>query len=200
MEHATDYIPAGRQTLSTDQAMTFVLGESLDPQGKVDERSYRKELLLKTLSCQARQRLAARDVGFTLGLARFSLDELNRDDLQSDFDIGLLTGSLGSMSQALLTSRGQVDPAFPQLGNTRELIVHDEAFGDGGVRRVHHMAAIPDDHGQRDDDSVKAEIAMGSLAPYMLVPIGGNPYAADVVNDYWGSVRALIASTLTQAR
>jgi anionic cell wall polymer biosynthesis LytR-Cps2A-Psr (LCP) family protein len=200
VEHATDYIPAGRQRLSTDQAMTFVLGESLDPQGKADERSYRKELLLKTLSCQARQRLGARDAGFTLGLARFALDELNRDDLQSDFDIGLLTGSLASMSQALVTSRGQVDASFPQLGNSRELVIHDEAFGDGGVRRVHHMASIPDDQGQPDDDSVKAEIAMGSLAPYMLVPISGNPYAADVVNDYWRSVRALISTTLMQSR
>jgi hypothetical protein len=180
--------------------MTFVLGESLDPQGKADERSYRKELLLKTLSCQARQRLGARDVGFTLGLARFTLDELNRDDLQSDFDIGLLTGSLGTMSQAFVTSRGQVDAAFPQLGNSRELVIHDEAYGDGGVRRVHHMASTPDDQGQPDDDSVKAEIAMGSLAPYMLVPISGNPYATDVVNDYWRSVRALVASTLTQTR
>jgi anionic cell wall polymer biosynthesis LytR-Cps2A-Psr (LCP) family protein len=200
VEHAVDDISAGRQTLSTDEAMTFVLGESLDPQGKADERSYRKELLLKTLSCQARERLRARDVGFTLGLARFALDELNREDLQSDFDLGLLTGSLGNMSQALLTSRGQVETSFPQLGNSRELVVHDESFGDGGVRRVHHMASTPDDHGQRDDDSVKTEIAMGSLAPYMLVPISGNPYAADVVTDYWQSVRALIASTLTQTR
>lgn len=196
--HAEDYIPAGRQTLSTDQAMTFVLGESLDPHGKADERSYRKELLLKTLSCEARQRLGARDVGFSLGLGRFALDELQKDDLQSDFDIGLLTGSLGSLSQTLLTSRGQVDATFPQLGNSRDVVIHDEEFGDGGVRRVHHMAAIPDDHGQPDDPSVKAEIAMGSLAPYMLVPISGNPYAADLVTDYWTSVRALVASTLTQ--
>src|SRR5207237_8939421 len=30
-DHAEDFIPAGRQTLSTDQAMTFVLGEEVDP-------------------------------------------------------------------------------------------------------------------------------------------------------------------------
>jgi hypothetical protein len=34
----------------------------------------------------------------------------------------------------------------------------------------------------------------------MLVPISGNPYAADLVTDYWTSVRVLIASTLTQTR
>jgi hypothetical protein len=39
---------------------------------------------------------------------------------------------------------------------------------------------------------VKQEIQMGSLAPYMLIPIGGNPYASDLVNDYWSAVRRLV--------
>lgn len=199
VEHEPDFIPAGRQTLTTDKAMTFVLGESLDPQGKADERSYRKDLLLKTLSCEARQNIAARDVGFALGLTRFSLGELKNQDLRADFDFQLLTGALGSLAQALVTSGGQLDTTFPQLGGARELVVHDEAFGDGGVRRVHAMAADPDAHGIPDNPNVKAEIRFGSLAPYMLIPIGGNPYAADLVNDYWESVRALVRTTLTPA-
>ena len=195
-EHPEDFISAGTQTLSTDRAMTFVLGESLDPQGKADERSYRKDLLLKTLSCQVRQRFAAKDAGFALNLVRFSLGELHDQDLTSDFDFQLIAGGLANLAQAFIGSRGDVDATFPQLSSARELVVHDEAFGDGGVRRVHHMATLPDDHGVPDNALIKQEIQMGSLAPYMLIPIGGNPYASDLVTDYWSAVRSLVKSTV----
>jgi hypothetical protein len=196
MDHAEDVIPAGRQTLSTDQAMTFVLGEEVDPQLKVDERSYRKDLLLKTLSCQARQRLTARDAGFVLNLVRFSVGELQNQDLSVDFDFKLISGGLGNLARAFIGSRGDVDASFPQLSGARELVVHEEAFGDGGVRRVHQIAREPDQNGTPDSPLVKEEIQMGSLAPYMLIPIGGNPYATDLVADYWASVRQLVRATL----
>src|SRR6267378_2555205 len=191
-DHAEDFIPAGRQTLSTDQAMTFVLGEEVDPQLKVDERSYRKDLLLKTLSCQARQRLTVRDAGFALNLVRFSVGELQNQDLRVDFDFKLISGGLGNLARAFVGSRGDVDASFPQLSGARELVVHELAFGDGGVRRVHQIAREPDQDGVADSPLVKQEIQMGSLAPYMLIPIGGNPYAADLVDEYWMSVRQLV--------
>jgi hypothetical protein len=197
VDHPADFIAAGRQTLSTDRAMTFVLGEVLDPQGRADERSFRKDLLLKTLSCQARQHFAAHDVGFALGLARFSVGELKSQDLTADFDIQLLTGALGNLAQAFVTSGGQVDATFPQLGSGRELVIHDEAFGDGGVRRVHSMAQSPEEHGIRVNPLVAEEIQLGSLAPYMLIPPSGNPYATDLVTDYWASVRDLIRAQLS---
>jgi hypothetical protein len=196
VDHAPDFIPAGRQTLSTDKAMTFVLGEVQDPQGRADERSYRKDLLLRVLSCEARQHMAAHDAGFALNLARFSLDELRNQDLTSDFDLQLLTGGLGSIATSFVTSRGSVDATFPQLGSGRELVIHDEAFGDGGVRRVHYMALDPNGYGIADSANVTQEIALGSLAPYMLIPLGGNPYSEDLVTDYWGSVRSLIRQRL----
>jgi hypothetical protein len=195
-DHAEDFIPAGRQTLSTDQAMTFVLGEEVDPQLKVDERSYRKDLLLKTLSCQARQRLTARDAGFALNLVRFSAGELQKQDLAVDFDFKLITGGLGNLARTFVGSGGDVDTSFPQLSGARELVVHEVAFGDGGVRRAHQIAREPDQDGVADSPLVKQEIQMGSLAPYMLIPIGGNPYAADLVDEYWTSVRQLVRATL----
>jgi len=196
-DHPPDVIPAGRQTLSTDRAMTFVLGESVDPQGKADERSYRKDLLLRTLSCEARQRFAAHDVGFALDLVRFSLGEVKNQDLVSDFDVQLLTGALGNLAQAFVASRGQVDSSFPSLASGRELVIHDEAFGDGGVRRVHYMALFPEEHGVANNPLVDQEIQEGALAPYMLIPLGGNPYADDLISDYWGATRALVRSRLT---
>jgi hypothetical protein len=57
------------------------------------------------------------------------------------------------------------------------------------------MATAPDEFGP-DNPLVKEEIALGSLAPYMLIPLGGNPYSSDLVNDYWGSVRSLVRTTL----
>jgi hypothetical protein len=176
--------------------MTFVLGESLDPHGKVDERSYRKDLLLKALTCEVRQRFAARDVGFALNLLRFSASELSNQDLSTDFDFQLIAGGLANLARAFVGAGGDVDSSFPQLSSARELVVHDEAFGDGGVRRVHHMIAKPDDNGIADSAAVKQELQMGSLAPYMLIPIGGDPYGADVVGDYWPAVRALIKSNV----
>jgi anionic cell wall polymer biosynthesis LytR-Cps2A-Psr (LCP) family protein len=196
VEHDEDFIPAGRQTLSTDKVMTFVLAETLDPQGKADERSYRKDLLLKTLSCTVRQRLEARDSGFALNLLRFLASELNSQDLNSDFDFHLIGGGLGSLAQALITSGGNVDQNFPQVGMARELVVHDPDYGDGGVRRVRRIETNPDDQGLPDQPVVKQEIQLGSLAPYMLIPIGGNPYATDLVDDYWASVRSLVKSSL----
>lgn len=196
IDHPRDVIAAGRQTLSTDKAMTFVLGEVVDPQGRADERSFRKDLLLRTLACQARQQIAAHDAGFALNLIRFSLGELRSQDLASDFDFRLITDGLGALAQTFVTSRGDVDATFPQLATGRELVVHDEAFGDGGVRRVHYMAPMPNQYGVSDNPNVTQEIAMGSLAPYMLIPLGGNPYATDLVTDYWTSVRGLIRARL----
>jgi hypothetical protein len=194
--HPEDFIPAGRQTLSTDRAMTFILGETLDPQGKADERSYRKDLLLKTLSCTVRQRLEAKDAGFALSLLRFLVSELNGQDLSSDFDFQLVAGGLANLAEGFITSGGNTDPSFPQLGAARELVVHDLSYGDGGVRRVHSIVTNPDADGTADQPIVKQEIQLGSLAPYMLIPIGGNPYAADLVTDYWAAVRSLVKSTL----
>jgi hypothetical protein len=188
-DHAEDFLAAGRQTLSPDQAMTFVLGETVDPGGKLDERSYRKDLLMKTLACEVRRRFAERNAGFALTLGRFMLGELKDQNLVTDFDFQLVSGGLSQLAQAFVTSFGDVDASFPQLGASHELVIHDPAFGDGGVRRVHYMATQPED---TDNPLVKNEIEMGSLAPYMLIPVGGNPYASDLVADYWGAVRQLV--------
>ncbi len=197
VDHPPDFIPAGDQVMNTDRAMTFVLCEALDPVGKADERSYRKDLLLKSLSCLARQRLASHDAGFALNLLRFAASEFTTHDVQSDFPIQLLTGGLSSLAQAFVTSGGDVDASFPQVGGARELVVHDPAFGDGGVRRVHYIATAPI---ASDNAVVLQEISLGSLAPYMLIPVGGNPYASDLVADYWTSVRTIVKSTISGAQ
>ena len=114
----------------------------------------------------------------------------------SDFDFHLITNGLGTLAQTFVTSHGDVDATFPQLGGGRNLVVHDEAFGDGGVRRVHYMALDPNAYGVLDNAYVTQEISMGSLAPYMLIPLGGNPYSGDLVAEYWGSVRTLIRQRL----
>ena len=178
--------------------MTYVLGEELDPQGRVDERSYRKNLLLTTLSCDVRQRIAARDVGFLLNLVRFAAAESGGQDLSTDFDLQLMLGGVSRMAQTFVTGHGDVHTEFPQLSASRQVVVHDPSFGDGGVRRVHAIEADLDDPSSPDDPLVQEEVRMGSLAPYMLIPVGGNPYAADLIAGYWPSVRQLVRGVLTQ--
>jgi hypothetical protein len=196
IEHPEDFIPAGRQTLGTDKTMTFVLAESRDPQGKADERSYRKDQLLRTLSCTIRQRLETKDAGFAFNMLHFLGSELSSQDLSSDFDFQLIAGGLASLAGGLITNGGNFDQIFPQIGAARELVVHDLSYGDGGVRRVHSLVTNPDDGGIPDQPVVEQEIRLGSLAPYMLIPVGGNPYATDLVTDYWTSVRSLVKSRL----
>jgi hypothetical protein len=195
-EHPPDSLAAGLQTLDPDHAMTFVLGEELDPQGKVDERSYRKNLLLQTLSCGVRERIAAQDAGFVFNLVRFGLGEINDHNLSTDFDFQMVASGLGQMGQSFVLSRGDVDTTFPQASGARQLVVHDESYGDGGVRRVHNMQTQPDTHGVPDSATVKEELRMGALGGFVLIPIGGDPYADDLVNGYWFAVRQLVRTTL----
>ena len=61
---------------------------------------------------------------------------------------------------------------------------------------MHYIATQPED---ADNSFVKTEIQMGSLAPYMLIPVGGNPYASDLVKDYWGAVRQLVSARVSAA-
>lgn len=199
-EHGADLIPGGRQVLSPDRAMTFVLGEHIRPDGKADERSYRKNLLLKTLTCQARQKLASKDAGFVFNLLRFSLGELRGQNLATDFDFGLVAGGLGRVAQAFVRTRGNVDATFPGFGAARQLVIHDEVFGDGGVRRVHRIRDQPDSQGIPDHPLVKWEVRGRHLPPHLLIPIGSNPYAEDLVGEYWRSVRVLVRRTLSDPR
>lgn len=199
VEHGRNFIPAGRQVLSPDKAMTFVLGEQFEPRGKIDERSYRKNLLLRTLTCQAREKLASKDAGFVAKLLGFAISEFRSQNLITDFNFALITNGLSRVAYAFLYNRGNVDATFPQFNAARMLVVHDDSFGDGGVRRVHRIMEYPDDHGIRDDPLIKREIQLNAIPPYMLIPIGGNPYAEDLVSDYWFSVRELIKTTLMRS-
>ena len=64
----------------------------------------------------------------------------------------------------------------------------DQAQGDGGVRWVNPNV---------DDPYIRADIAAQVYPGFdMEVPYYGNPYAADLANDYWGSVRNLVRTSL----
>ena len=197
VEHGPGFIPGGRQLLSPGVAMAFVLAEEAQPRGMADERGYRRNLLLKALSCQLRQRLAATDAGFTLRLFYFSTGEFRSGSVVSDFDLRLLVGGLARMTQTLAGARGDVDATFPEVGAARQVIVNDEMFGGGGVRRVHRIADTPVTSGVPDHPLVRQEIRLGSLPEHVLIAIGGDPYADDAVTGYWFSVRGLVRTALS---
>ncbi|GAC1329459.1 MAG: hypothetical protein NVSMB2_28490 [Chloroflexota bacterium] len=193
--HPEDYLPAGSQTLDPDHAMTFILAESLQPDGAVDERSYRKNLLVQALVCRFKQRFADKDAGFLFGASRFMVQEFSNQDIRMDFDLAVIPNGLVRLAQTLLVSGGDLDTSVPSIASGRQLIVHDKYYGDGGVRRVHNIASAPDEEGP-DNPIVKAELAQGILPPNMLIPVGGDPYAHDLVTGYWASVRALVRASL----
>ena len=195
VEHGPGFIPGGRQLLSPGVAMAFVLAEEAQPRGMADERGYRRNLLLKALSCQLRQRLAAADAGFTLRLFYFSTGEFRSGSVVSDFDLRLLVGGLARMTQTLAGARGDVDPTFPEVGAARQVIINDEMFG-GAVRRVHRIADTPATRGPGPSAGAGGD-PLGSLPEHVLIAIGGDPYADDAVTGYWFSVRGLVRTALS---
>jgi hypothetical protein len=62
--------------------------------------------------------------------------------------------------------------------------------GDGGIRWVSPNV---------DDPYMRADIKNGVYANYdMEVPYNGNPYSADLANDYWCSTRSLVQTALLE--
>jgi hypothetical protein len=194
--HDGAYFAPGVQTMDADTAMTYVLSEDESPDLKEDERSYRKNAVVSALVANVQDALCRRDVGFVIHLSALLARSLAVGDLQLNFDQTLLLNGLNEVAHRLLTNRDDVELRIPRLLADHQLVVHDLAFGDGGVRRVH---AISDDiaiDGHLDHPFVQEEVRGGYLPLWMLIPMGGNPYAADLVHDYWFSVRSLVATTL----
>jgi len=196
--HDGAYFAPGVQTMDADTAMTYILSEDADPSGKEDERSFRKNTVVSALLANMQDALCHRDVGFIIHLSALLARSLAVGDLQLNFDQTLLLDGLNAVARRLISNPDDRELGIPRLQPEHELVVHDPVFGDGGVRRVH---AIVDDLAegvQIDDPRVQAEVRLGSLPPWMLIPVGGNPYAEDLVGDYWFAVRSLVATALTR--
>lgn len=77
------------------------------------------------------------------------------------------------------------------------MVVHDKAFGNGSVTRVHNLRVYPNEENRHDSAKIKQEVAKNLLPDWMLIPDGGNPDAQDLISEYWQSVRRMVKKTLS---
>ncbi|HEX7593756.1 MAG TPA: LCP family protein [Anaerolineae bacterium] len=129
---------------------------------------------------------------FWLNLGRFVSNEIQSGVIAYDFDhnamigdqIGRVVIDLGKYVAQDRSKSGS--PQIPRI-NKKKYIV-DQAQGDGGVRWVDPNV---------DDPFMRADIQAKVYANFdMEVPYNANPYAEDLANGYWASVRSLVKNSL----
>jgi hypothetical protein len=174
----------GRQRMSGLEALQFIKAVRLQgvPYDAGKELAIRKQIVVQAL-LDAVKKEATNPLFWGKVLA-FLNGTLERKEIEYDFDApALLFKSIGSyISQA---GRGQA----PRVSLGRSLYVVDAGLGDGGVEWVMGSAnplMVSDlKNGVYDADK------------YLSVPLGkADPYAPDLVANYWPSVRQLIRQKL----
>lgn len=149
------------------------------------EHNARKHLVFRSIMESLKQHSA--DVAFLGRAALFFSGQVAQESIAYDFDLrSLMVDNLRGMMADL----GRADPRDEAMpGVQRTLYVVDPASGDGGVQWV-QANANDNPITQRDI----SEHRYGELA--IEVPYHGDPYAPDLVANYWPDVRKLIASRL----
>lgn len=175
----------GPQRLNGQQVIQFI--KTVPVEAHYDaalEHNARKHLVFRAIMDALREH--ASDIGFLGRAAMFFGGQVTHDSLACDFNVGTL---LVDNLRGLMTDFGRpaADESMP--GVARTLYVVDPASGDGGVQWVQANAAT-NPVTRRDVDQHR----YGELA--MEVPYHGDPYALDLVANYWSDVRKLIATRL----
>lgn len=185
----------GRQKLNGTQVIQFIKTVP------VAERAYdvslehnlRKFIIFEALLESFQTKSA--DPCFWLSAGKFAAGEIGSGTIAYDFDhTTLIKNQIGNVAvnlgkYAVTRKARTVDNlGFPRF-NKRYYIV-DKTQGDGGVRWVNPAV---------DDPYMRADIQAGVYANFdMEVPYNGNPYAADLANDYWCSTRSLVQTALLE--
>lgn len=205
-EYPPGYIPAGKQKMDTETAMRFILAEDQHPGGKEDERSYRKTILFKAMSekiktkAQENKLTFLKFMGKVATLLKTEGDKGNIEPESQDLIKTVLLG-LNGLAALSLNIFGEIDTSLPESDPQKQIVIHDKFWGEGSVTRVHNIKNHPDDPLRNDNRSVVDEVTNGNLSKpevgWILIPDGGNPYAQDLVKDYWFSLRKLVKLRLS---
>jgi len=185
--------PQGLQKLNGTQVIQFIKTVPI-AQRAYDvslEHNLRKHIIFEALLESLKTKSS--DPLFWVNAGKFTAGEIKSGMLAYDFDhTTLVKNQIGSvalnLSQYAATDKSQKSGGlqFPQF-NKRKYIV-DKTQGDGGVRWVDPNV---------DDPYMRADVRAGVYANYdMEVPYNGNPYAADLANEYWCSTRSLTQTAL----
>ena len=153
------------------------------------EHNARKFIVFEGLGQSLREH--ALDVGFWLDLNTFLKESFNKNGktgIACDFNPAelILNGMpslIGSLAWARI--RGKRIVFHPQTD--KSVYVVDGRSGDGGVTWVTSDA----------NPLTKRDLAEGRYNDrHMEVPLGGDPYADDLIESYWRSVRTLVKKKL----
>ena len=176
----------GPQRLNGVQVIQFI--KTVPVEAHYDpalEHNARKHQVFRSIMNVVSQH--AGDVAFLGRAALFFSGEVAHDSIAYDFDLrSLIVDNLRGMMADFGRSDAR-DGSMPSVQRT--VYVVDPASGDGGVQWVQANA--------RDNPVTRRDIAehrYGELA--MEVPYHGDPYAPDLVAQYWPDVRKLIAARL----
>lgn len=153
------------------------------------ERNVRKGIVLQAMLQKVQTELA--NPGFWWRTLNFLSENLKPERVNGDLNIApILFNTLKHlMTLAVKANISNIDleKSIPEFGKT--LYIVDPASGDGGVRwaRGNQSPAIQQD---LRENVFPTE--------YFAVPAGNiNPYADDLVEDYWQAVRDLVKERLT---
>lgn len=204
-DYPGELINKGIQEMDSTQAIQFILAEDKNPDGKQDERSYRKNMLMNAINQTLKERLIHSSlierVNLLNQISMFLKQEFDNKEVEADFDTNLIWVSLkGGISYigrytASLFSNQKAEFSLPEQDNKRQFVIHDQHFGDGGVIRLHNIidkqSADPAYKPIMDD--MRNGVIPGSKI-YALIPDNGNPYAQDLISGYWDGIRKRVKS------
>ena len=195
VKYAARSFTAGRMKMDGLTVLQFI--KSVPSSRDKDlEHNFRKHLVFREIVTILNENKG--DVSFDLRLLRFLKAKLDSGELAYDsesIDIkGLLFNNFGVFLSGLLKP-GSSSSEIPEFD--KGIYVVDPAHGDGGVMWVRAQARINQSIRQEIDSGYYERLRAGGGDPYAFeIPIGGNPYAEDLVNGYWKSVRQLVKSRL----
>ncbi len=184
--------PAGEQHLDGLQAIQFIKTVVIEDTERPDpelEHNARKHLLFRSMFEQWKgMDNALTKTAFLGKLAVYVVNSVRNSTITYDFDsTSLLVNNIQAVADGLKTFMlgGGAAASEPEVGQTVYIV--DYRHGDGGVQWVRG----------NNDPLIREEFERGVyIDPAMEVAVGGNPYAEDLVGEYWPAVRSLVRSRL----
>lgn len=145
------------------------------------EHNARKHLVFKGLSRSFREEKG--NIRFWLRITGYLKNRITDKQVEADFDvISFAAQNMGSVIWGLgRGSKQEEEEDLLEIDDTVYIV--DSRHGDGGVGWA--TATNP-------NPIIAAEARRGIYRMAFEVPTGGNPYAVDLANGYWFSVRNLV--------